>query len=340
MKTTIKTLALFCMVSCITAGLFAQSGATRNPDDGYMRGSAQDLTGIYEIELRNGFVMDLAGISTDNGIAVVQNARNGQTTQQWRFERLSTGKYIITNVHSGKALDVQGGRNDNGARIHQWNVHRNASQQWHIFNGADGWFGIQNEGSKRMLDMSSSNFNRPGHQFHQWAGNDGQNQQFRLKRVGNIEAPRGSAARDHSGVFEIHLTNGNVMDTRGISRNNGIAIIQNTHNGGETQKWRLERFSPTENIYFIVNVGTGRAVHIEGGKSTNGAKLHQWEHNRNRNSQWRVIDTDDGFVVFENVVTGKRIDMSSSNFNRVGHQFHQWDRNNRDNQKFRLVSTR
>ncbi|MCL2806102.1 MAG: RICIN domain-containing protein [Treponema sp.] len=330
-----KILTGFLMVFCIIGSITAQTRGSEQRGQ-YMQGSGQDLTGIYEIELANGMVADLRGISSNNGIAVVQNSRNGAQTQRWRFERLSTGRYIIINMHSGKAMDVEGGVNqrNNGAKIHQWDVHRGASQQWHIFAGGDGWFGIQNENSKRVLDMSASNFNVVGHQFHQWEEtNNTQNKRFRLLRVGEVT----SVGPDYSGTYEIHLTNGFVVDLRGISSNNGIAVIQNTRNGGATQRWRFERLSQTDNIYIIINASTGKAIDVNERSRDNGGRLHQWDTHRAASQQWRVTDAGSGFVRLQNVHSGKMMDMSASNFNNAGHQFHQWENNNGQNQQFRLV---
>ena len=327
MKNTIKLIGLMVLALAIMPNLAAQQ---------YMQGSGQDLTGIYEIELRNGMVADLRGVSNNNGIAVVQNNRSGAETQKWRFERLGNGNYIIINMQTGKAMDVEGGRDqrNNGAKIHQWDVHRGASQQWHIFAGADGWFGIQNDNSKRVLDMSASNFNVVGHQFHQWEDTSNtQNKRFRLRKISDV-TPVG---KDYSGTYEIELTNGMVADLRGINSNNGIAVVQNARNGGATQKWRFERLSPTDNIYIIINASTGKAIDVQDRSTSNGGRLHQWDVHRAASQQWRVAELQNGFFSFVNVNSGRVMDMSASNFNNAGHQFHQWEASNGQNQQFKLI---
>jgi len=142
-----------------------------------------NYTGTWRIQLGNGRLVDIREQNTNNGVAVIQQNRNGGRSQLWIFEQHNDRTYTITNAQSNRVMDVQDSRiTQNGARVQQWQNNNTPNQRWRIFT--DGDFVIfQNAASGKLLDMSRSNYDNPGHQFHQWDNNGGENQKFRLEAV-------------------------------------------------------------------------------------------------------------------------------------------------------------
>jgi hypothetical protein len=145
---------------------------------------SRDWSGTYEIHLRNGNVVDIRTTTSDNGVAIIQQARTGRQNQHWQFELQRDGSYIITNAHSGRVMDIQHHRTENGVRVHQWTRNNGQHQRWNIIQQRGDFVILQNAMTGLNLDMSRSNYHVTGHQFHQWANNDGENQQFQLVPVG------------------------------------------------------------------------------------------------------------------------------------------------------------
>jgi len=155
--------------------------------------------------------------------------------------------------------------------------------------------------------------------------------------AGGWEAAGSTAApANFNGTWEIHLTNGRVVELQSRSRTNGTPIQQgNRVADSQQQQWRFAL--QDDGTYTIFNVLSGLVMDVQSSRiRENGALVQQWTNNNNPNMRWRIIQ-DGEFVKFQNASSGKLLDMSRSNFNRVGHQFHQWDDNGGDNQKFRLV---
>lgn len=73
-------------------------------------------------------------------------------------------------------------------------------------------------------------------------------------------------------------------------------------------------------------------------KKDNGAEIQTWTYDNGvaEWQQWRLIIVNTNIVMFENVFTGKMIDVQGGNINDNGTKLHSWERNNGSAQKFVL----
>ena len=73
-------------------------------------------------------------------------------------------------------------------------------------------------------------------------------------------------------------------------------------------------------------------------KKDNGAEIQTWTLDGGvpEWQQWRLIIVDKNTVMFENVYTGKAIDIKGGNIYQNGTKLQSYDRNNSDSQKFVL----
>ncbi len=88
--------------------------------------------GVYFIQVQHrGMMLDVEGVSKDNGARVIRWPANGQINQMWRLVPVgTTGSFNIIAQHSGKALDVGGVSRDDGALIIQWPSSGGTNQMW------------------------------------------------------------------------------------------------------------------------------------------------------------------------------------------------------------------
>lgn len=79
----------------------------------------------------SGKVLDVEGVSCNNGANVQQWQYGGGANQEWSIIRVDDCWKII-NRNSGKALDVSGISSEDNANIIQWDYNGQANQLWEI----------------------------------------------------------------------------------------------------------------------------------------------------------------------------------------------------------------
>ena len=79
---------------------------------------------------KDNYLMDVSGISKDNGARVWQWGNWDGPNQKWTLGEKDT----LTSVHSGKCLDVLGFRTDPGATIGQWDCNGSSNQRFEMDN--------------------------------------------------------------------------------------------------------------------------------------------------------------------------------------------------------------
>ncbi|MDO3384502.1 carbohydrate-binding protein [Gilvimarinus sp. SDUM040013] len=86
----------------------------------------------------SGKVLDVSGVSTQNGANVHQWDYAGGLNQQWLVEPLSDGSYELVSLNSGSCLDADAG-SDN---VHQWSCQSNSNQRWFIESQPNGFYTV------------------------------------------------------------------------------------------------------------------------------------------------------------------------------------------------------
>jgi Ricin-type beta-trefoil lectin domain-like len=135
--------------------------------------------------LRNkhsGKVLDVRGMSLNNGAVVQQWDWWGGENQKWRFARQADGSYSLTSANSGKVLDVSGASPDNGAQVVQWDWWGGKNQKWRIAPLGDGSYRLTCANGGRVLDVSGGSLDI-GAPVIQWDWWDGDNQCWFLDAV-------------------------------------------------------------------------------------------------------------------------------------------------------------
>ncbi|MBU2886728.1 carbohydrate-binding protein [Gilvimarinus agarilyticus] len=86
----------------------------------------------------SGKVLDVSGVSTQNGANVHQWDYSGGLNQQWLVEALGDGSYELVSLNSGSCLDADV-VSDN---VHQWSCQSNSNQRWTIERQPNGYYTI------------------------------------------------------------------------------------------------------------------------------------------------------------------------------------------------------
>jgi len=87
-----------------------------------------DVVVIQSVE--SGLVLDVAGSSTDDGAATVQNPWSGAPSQIWWVVPFTQQSAVLINMGSGKVLDVAGASHADGAPLIQWTWTGGLNQIW------------------------------------------------------------------------------------------------------------------------------------------------------------------------------------------------------------------
>ena len=123
---------------------------------------------------QSGKVLDVAGISKDNGANIQQWEWLNGNHQQWIITSVDN-YYKVESVHSGQAVDVVASSVENGANVSQWPYYGNSNQQWAIEHVADGYFRFVNRNSGKAMDVEGfSNDNGANVSQYQYNGTDNQ----------------------------------------------------------------------------------------------------------------------------------------------------------------------
>lgn len=129
------------------------------------------VPGLQMVAEHSGKCVDVAGISTADGVAVHQWSCHGGANQAWETVPVSGG-FMLRAKHSGKCMDVEGASTSAGARVTQWSCHGGANQ---VFN----WRGNQlvARHSNLCVDIAGGSA-ADGAAIVQWACNTGANQRL------------------------------------------------------------------------------------------------------------------------------------------------------------------
>lgn len=108
---------------------------------------------LYTIRCKNGGrVLDVAGISKNDGANLQQWKYVGKPNQKWYLEKQSNGYYKIISYNSDKVLDVVMASKENGANVIQ-NTDKNSDNQLWTIECVDGYYKIINRNSGKALEV-------------------------------------------------------------------------------------------------------------------------------------------------------------------------------------------
>ncbi len=152
-----------------------------------------DPSAYYQLTARHsGKALAVAGGSTADGAAIVQQTGSSATSQQFQFVDAGSGYYRLRARHSGKVVDVSARSTADGADVVQWVNNGGTNQQWSVVDTGGGYIQLVNRNSGKALDVWQASA-ADGARVSQSTDTDGAHQQFQLVRTGTTPTPTSSA---------------------------------------------------------------------------------------------------------------------------------------------------
>ena len=263
--------------------------------------------GIYTIStaLNTNMVLDIADGSYQNGANL--QLWGIAMTQQQKFEVTynEEGYYEIKSVNSGKMLDVAGGSNANGTKIRQYESNETEYQKWIIQDAGNGYYYIASKGAEAYLDVAGAS-TQNGASITIYEMNGTNAQKFKFKEVPIIynDSYNIETSLRANRVLDMDLTNSYLQiwtlnqqsenqrfkleyidgdykiicsATNKVLTANQTSVIQDTYEGAENQKWKIEIAG--DGYYYIKSKSTGLYLDVTGASDSEGTRVNLYEKN-------------------------------------------------------------
>lgn len=178
------------------SGLLAACGQSPSPAAGpspagahlVTLASAKDGAVFTLASVCSAKVLDVSGISQDDGAKVIVWSANGGANQQWKLSATDSGYYKLIAQHSNKVLDVAAAGTADGPPVQQWTDRSGLNQQWAFTDLGDGQYKLTPRSAPgTALDVSGASRN-DGAQVQIWTDNGTCAQRWTLSDV----APNGT----------------------------------------------------------------------------------------------------------------------------------------------------
>ncbi|SHJ17322.1 RICIN domain-containing protein, partial [Parasporobacterium paucivorans] len=150
----------------------------------------------------------------------------------WQNDR--SGTYYIMSKNSGLVMDIYGGGTDIGTNIIQWGLHGGLNQQWKFESLGNGYYKITSVLNPAYSMDVYGGGTSIGTKVIQWPYYGGTNQQWKI-----IEYADGSISL--MSRLAVENSTRYVLDVYGGGTVEGVNVIQWSGNGGNNQKWYLNR---------------------------------------------------------------------------------------------------
>ena len=277
-------------------GTASQLFVVSSSDVNIATGVSMIITSIANKKL----VTDVTGASMANGTRVQLYSSNNTNAQKYRFESIGNGTYKIVNINSGKMLDVAGGSTANGAALQQYASNNTVAQQWTVRNYGSGKVALVSVNANKAVDIPSGNAVQQA-QLQLYSPNGTVAQQWLVakapltlrERLNETAAKHRQDLPDGTYTFGSKLNTSMKMDVSGASRSN-------YGNGTNAQKWKVTHDS--NGYVTLTSVNSGKVLDVNGGSSSNGTNVQQYDSNGTYAQKWIAIKNSDGSYTFQSAL--------------------------------------
>lgn len=111
----------------------------------------------------------------------IMAAARGSTPTPSPSGDLTSGRYAIASVHSGKCVDVDAASKADGANVQQYQCNGSGAQQFDVSAIGNGWYKIINVNSGKALDVAGASLAN-GANVQQWSDNGSGAQRFAIQK--------------------------------------------------------------------------------------------------------------------------------------------------------------
>ena len=256
-------------------------------------------------------------------------------------ETIQDGTYMIqSGVNLRRVMDVRGGSKVDGAKVQIYEENGTDAQKWKITHDEKGYVIFENINSGKVLELEVSEIS------NRMILQQGERQNTQEQKWIAIKNGDGSlklvSAKDTNMCIDLKDEN--------VTNGNSIQIYKN--NGSKAQRWYFEDITSNDYIakknktaiedgtYIIQSVISQKsAMDVRGGAKADGAKVQIYEENGTDAQKWKITHDEKGYVIFENINSGKVLELESSEIsNRMTLQ--QGKRRNTQEQKWIAIKNR
>ena len=329
--------------------------------------------GIYTIasSLNPKMVFDVPSGSLKDGTNIQLWTSNNSIAQKWSFTYdPQTGYYLITSVNSGLALAVDGAGYSQD-RICQTALTGAAAQLWSVVDLGEGRMTLVSATAGRCIDLPSATAAKATKpELNNRAGSDSQTWVIaptrlvtsglyrlttRLDTSKLIDVAHGSLEKTAN--LQVYGNNGSLAQKWVVNAesdeeitiknaasglylcDNGSALQGTEDPANENGVWKAID-SPAGGITFV-NVSTGKAIDVTGGKKTNGTIISVHRYNGTLAQTWRLDATtpisDGMYVLLNRASKSMALDVKSAS-KAKGAVVQLWGSNGTNAQKWQVKS--
>ncbi len=283
------------------------------------------LDGWYEIvpTTSDATCFDIASGSRSSGAAVRLWNDNQTMAQLFKLE-YSDGYYRIVSANSDLALELMNGSVVPGVEAFQTNVTESASQKFRVDQNEDGSYTFTCVANNLRLGVVSTD---SGTAITGEKANDASScKTFNLVKRTHVLQSKLVAI---SSVLNTYM----YFDVADGSRSSGANIQLWKGNGTLAQKWQVVQVEGETDVYRFESVCSGMYMAID------GSNVCQLAYDAESAGQkWRLVSIDAGACTFENVESGKVLDLNGGSASN-GANIQTYASNGSDAQKFYVKDT-
>ena len=252
-----------------------------------------EKVGAYRIRsVNSGKLLGLPGSKTTLGLQVQQLAAASDASQLWSVTKNADGSYSLTSVYGGRTLGLEGATLVNDAKVVLQTKTGDATQKWSLGEATllnDGLYLMATAlDTSKIIDIKSGS-TAEGATAQLWSRN-------------NTLAQKWVVTRQSDGSFSFM----NANSGRYLADSDGV--LMHADSPSSVASWNV--VASDAGGLSLVNVGTGRALDVKGGKKTAGTVVNMHRSNGTAAQSWyfsKTVPIADGDYIFTNVAKTSQV---------------------------------
>ena len=249
-------------------------------------------------------------------------------SQKYEFKYDGDGYYKIYIPNTTKVLTVD---KDNTKRVYEAEDENLDTQKW-IVKKQETVYNIVSKYSNLYLDITNGKTD-DGTKLQIYRQNDSESQKFVLV---NLTPTKDIVTDFENGIYQIVLTNGNVIDVDSGSYSNKANIQTWENDKVQQQKFRIQKIERTK-YYRITAIHSAKSLDVPNGSCKIGTNVQQYAVDEDTpNQQWYLKDAGDGYYNIISIKNGLYVDVSGGVSSKNGQNIQLWSENGTSSQKFKL----
>ena len=249
-------------------------------------------------------------------------------SQKYEFKYDGDGYYKIYIPNTTKVLTVD---EDNTKRVYEAEDENLDTQKW-IVKKQETVYNIVSKYTNLYLDITNGKTD-DGTKLQIYRQNDSESQKFVLV---NLTPTKDIVTDFEDGIYQIVLTNGNVIDVDSGSYSNKANIQTWENDKVQQQKFRIQKIERTK-YYRITAIHSAKSLDVPNGSCKIGTNVQQYAVDEDTpNQQWYLKDAGDGYYNIISIKNGLYVDVSGGVSSKNGQNIQLWSENGTNSQKFKL----